>query len=137
MTKAVTVEPRNAQLHARLGRAYLEKRELATAQRELRTALEIDPKWTDALRDLVAVYYLAEQYDAALQVIELLDKRETLSGGSWYVRAICYDKLGRKQEALASYKEFLAGDYPRTDREEFQARGRIKALTHELEQKKK
>ena len=70
-------------------------------------------------------------------MIELLAKRETLSGGSWFIRAICYDKLGRKREALAAYQEFMAGEHPRTEREEFQARGRIKALTRELEQKKR
>ena len=137
LQKAIAIEPRNAQLHARLGRAYLEKKELAAARRELRLALEIDAKWTDALRDLVAVYFLAEQYEAALQVIELLAKRETLSARSWFIRAICYDKLGRKPEALAAYQEFMAGEHPRTEREEFQARGRIKALTRELEQKKR
>ena len=61
LQNAIAIESRNAQLHARLGRAYLEKKELAAARRELRLALEIDAKWTDALRDLVAVSFLAEQ----------------------------------------------------------------------------
>ena len=137
LQKAIALGPKDAGLHARLGRAYLEKKELAAAEKELRAAVQIDAKWTDALRDLVAVYFLAEQYEATLQVIDLLAKRETLSGGSWYIRGICYDKLGRKEEALAAYQQYLAGAQPRTEREEFQAKGRVKALTKELERRKR
>jgi len=135
--KIVEAAPADVEWHARLGRLYLEKRDFPAAERELLEALRLDAKLTEAVRDLAAVYYLAERYEAALQVIELLTKRETLSGRSWFIRAICYDKLGRKPEALAAYKEFMAGEHPRTEREEFQARGRIKALTRALEQKKR
>jgi Flp pilus assembly protein TadD len=137
LQNALALAPRDAELHARLGRIRLELRDFPPAERELRQALLLDPGQTDALRDLVAVYYLSEHYPAALEALDLLAKREEPSAGSWFVRATCYDKLGKKAEALAAYEKFRALDQGRSDTQDFQARQRIRLLTRELQQKKK
>jgi len=115
----------------------LEKRQFAPAERELRQALQIDPGGIDALRDLGAVYYLGGNHAAALEALDRLAQREPPNAGSWFIRATCYDKLERKQEALAAYQKFLALDQGRNDTQEFQARQRIRVLTRELQQKKR
>ncbi len=137
LQKALQVAPQDAELHARLGRLWLEKRDFPSAERELRLALQTDPLWTDALRDLGAVYYLAQKYQAALDALDLLARREAPSPGSWFVRATCYDRLEKKAEALAAYQKFLEMDQGRSDTQDFQARQRIRLLKRELEQKKK
>ncbi len=137
LQKALQVAPADAELHARLGKVWLEKRDSAAAERELRRALQIDANWTEALRDLVAVYYLSEHYQAALEVMDLLAKRDTPTAGSWFVRATCYDKLDRKAEAVAAYEKFLALDQGHNETHEFQARQRVRLLTRELHQKKR
>ncbi len=137
LQKALQLVPQDAELHARLGRLWLENREFAPAERELRKALQLEPNWTDALRDLVAVYYLSQNYAATLDALDLLVQRGTPNAGSWFVRAICNDKLGRKAEALAAYEKFLALDQGRSENQDFQARQRIRLLTHELQQKKR
>lgn len=137
LEKALPLAPQDAELHARLGRVWLEDRKFAPAERELRQALQIDPNATDALRDLVAVYYLGEEYRATLDVLDLLARRETPNAGSWFVRATCYDKLERKAEALAAYEKFLELDQGRSDKQDFQARQRIHVLKRALAQKKR
>ncbi len=137
LQKALELAPRDPELHARLGRVWLEKRDFPAAERELRQALQLDRNWTDALRDLVAVYYLGERYQATLQILDELDRRETPSAGSWFIRATCYDKLGRKAEAVAAYEKFLALDQGHSENQGFQARQRIRILARELEQKKR
>src|SRR5262249_29275720 len=137
LEKALQIAPQDAELHARLGRVWLEKRNFPSAERELRQAFELDPRSTDPLRDLVDVYYLSENCPAALEVLGLLAKRETPRGGSWFVRAICCDKLQRKAEAVAAYQKFLELDQGRNENQEFQARQRIRILSQELQKKKR
>lgn len=137
LQKALGLAPRDAELHARLGRVWLEKRDFPAAERELRQALQLDRNWTDALRDLVAVYYLGERYQATLQILDELDRRETPGAGSWFIRATCYDRLGRKAEAVAAYEKFVALDQGRSENQGFQARQRIRILARELEHKKR
>lgn len=135
--KALLLAPSDAAWHARLGRIRLELRDFPAAERALRQALQLDANQTDALRDLMAVYYLSEHYQAALDALDLLAQREEPNAGSWFVRATCYDKLEKKTEAVAAYERFLALDQGRSENHDFQARQRIRVLTRELQHKKK
>ena len=136
-TKIVEAEPKEAEWHARLGRLYLEKRDFPAAERALLVALRLNPKLTDAVRDLAAVYYLGEKYEAALPVQDELARRETPNAGWWFIRGVCYDKLHRLPEAIAAYEKFLALDEGRSDKQSFQARQRIRTLKLELERVRK
>jgi superkiller protein 3 len=136
LTKALALEPANVPLRTRLGRIRLEQRDFAAAEKELREALRLQPDYTEALRNLMMAFYLGENYPAALGALEELDKRETLPPGSWFLRATCYDKLRMKPEALAAYKRFVELDQGRSERQDFQARQRIRIITRELERKR-
>jgi len=134
---ALQQSPRDATLHAGLGNTYMQKHDFPAAEKELRVALGLDGQLTGAWRDLGAVYYLAGNYPAALQVMDLLAKREAPPAGSWFIRATCYDKLGQRKEALEAYEKFLELDQDLNADQDFQARQRIKLLTRELGQKKR
>ena len=96
-----------------------------------------NPQNADALRDLADAFYLNENYAAALDAMDRLAKLETPKPGSWFVRAICYDKLSRKAEAIEAYQKFLDQDGGQHDTQDFQARHRILVLQKELGQSKK
>jgi Flp pilus assembly protein TadD len=96
-----------------------------------------DPQDVDALRDLADAFYLNENYAEALEAMDRLAKLETPKPGSWFVRAICYDKLSRKAEAIEAYQKFLDQDGGQHDTQDFQARHRILVLQKELGQSKK
>jgi tetratricopeptide (TPR) repeat protein len=134
--KIVAAEPNDAEWHARLGRLHLEKRDFPAAEHELLEALRLDDKLTDAVRDLGAVYYLGEKYEAALRWQDELARRETPGEGWWFIRATCYDKLHKIPEAIAAYEKFLALDAGRSQKQGFQSRERLKVLKRELERSK-
>lgn len=137
LEKAAKIAPQDAELRAKLGRLWLEKRDFPAAERELLGALRLNPGLTDAVRDLVAVYYLGEKYEAALRVQDELARRETPNAGWWFIRATCYDKLRKLPEAIAAYEKFLSLDEGRSDKQGFQARQRIRILKLELERLRK
>lgn len=132
---AVAAAPEDAGLRAEFGRILLQQRDFPAAERELRKALALDGKQTDALRNLVSTEYLAGNYNGTLELLDILAKREAPLPIVLFVRATCYDKLQRKPEAVQAYREFLDADNGRSDKEEFQASERLKVLQKELTKK--
>lgn len=135
LEKAAAIAPQDAGIRARLGHALLETKNYAGAAQELTEALRLDASSTDALRDLVAAEYLGKNYPATLVAINLLATRETPKPGAWFVRATCYDHLGRAKEALDAYRKFLAMNTDQTSNEYFEATGRVRFLERIVKEK--
>jgi tetratricopeptide (TPR) repeat protein len=130
--KALAVSPADAQLHLWMGHTKMELHDYAGAEKEVRRSLELAPAGTDALRELVSVYYLSGQYEATVSTLDLLAQRETPSALDWFFRALSCDKLGRRPEAAAAYQKFLEMDRGERADQEFQAQARLKLLLREL-----
>jgi tetratricopeptide (TPR) repeat protein len=130
--KALAASPADAELHLWVGQTKMELRDYTAAEKELRRSLELAPSNSDALRELVGVYYLSGQYENTLSTLDLLAQRETLSPLSWFFRALSCDKLGRKPEAAAAYQKFLELDRGERPDQEFQAQARLTLLLREL-----
>ena len=130
--KALAASPADAELHVWAGQTKMELRDYTAAEKELRRSLELAPSNSDALRELVGVYYLSGQYENTLSTLDLLAQRETLSPLSWFFRALSCDKLGRKPEAAAAYQKFLELDRGERPDQEFQAQARLTLLLREL-----
>ena len=137
LQQAIPLAPQDSELPAWLGRVDMELRDYPAAVRALQQAYARNPQSTDALRELSDVFYLNENYAAALEAMDRLAKLETPKPGSWFVRAICYDKLSRKAEAIDAYQKFLDQDGGQHDTQDFQARHRILVLQKELGQSRK
>jgi len=136
LQKAAAIAPNDADVHARIGHMFLEKKDYAGAVRELATAYRIDPQ-DDTNKDLLAAQYLGGNYHAALELIDYLSKKETLSKGAWFVRANCYDKMNQKQEALDAYKKFLELNGDQNNDQYFAAAERVRILDREIKEHKK
>jgi len=137
LQRALAQAPGDGDLHAALGHAYLEKKDYAPAEKELKAVLAQNPKSLAALRDLVIAYSVSGDCPEALGAVDQLATMETLKGGAWFVRGTCYDKMGHVAEAIEAYRKFLELDAGRNDREEFQARERSAVLTRELKEHKR
>ena len=122
----------NAQLHLWMGHTKMELHDYAAAEKELRRALELAPANSDALHELVSVYYLSGQYEATVSTLDLLAQQETPRALDWFFRALSCDKLGRKPEAAAAYRKFLDMDGGQRPDQEFQAQARLRLLLREL-----
>jgi tetratricopeptide (TPR) repeat protein len=136
LQKVEPTAPDDPDIHARIGHLLLGKKDYPGSVKELAIAFRGDPSQTEVLRDLVAAQYLGGNYAGALELIEALGKRETLSNGSWFIRATCYDKLGQKQNAIDAYQKFLQLNAEQSNDQYFVAAERVRILERELKEKK-
>lgn len=135
LRQAIALAPRDAQLHGGLGRIYLQLRDFAAAERELKIALQIDGKTLDYWKDLSSTYYLAGNYPAALAALDVIAKVEKPGAGVWFIRALCYDNLKQAQPALEAYEKFMELDAGKSPDQYWQAQQRIKVLKRTLGRK--
>jgi Flp pilus assembly protein TadD len=136
LKQAIPLAPRDAQLHGGLGRLYLQKREFADAERELKIALQLDKGNVVYWKDLTATFYQGGNYAAALAGYDVVDKMEKPGAGVWFIRALCYDKLNHVQPALDAYRKFLDLDGNQHPDQVWQANQRIHVLEKRAEKKK-
>lgn len=132
LLKAAALAPQDAEIHIKIGQAALDKKDYRSAASEFVTALKIRPTDNLSLAGLVSAEYLGKDYAEALKAIDLLSQRETLPPASLFARADCYDKLGKKPEALDAYEKFLAVNTDRNGDMYFAASARARDLRREL-----
>ena len=136
LQRALTLAPNDAQLHGGLGRIYLQKRDFAAAEKELRIAMRLDGKNLDYWKDLSSAFFLGGNYPAALAMLDEIAKMEQPGAGAWFVRAICYDKLNQPKPALDAYQKFLELDQDKNPDQVWQAKERSKVLQRMLGRKR-
>jgi protein O-GlcNAc transferase len=134
LTEAIKVSPRDAEVAAWLGRVDIELHSYPAAVNILIQVYKQNPQSADAVRDLANAFFLNENYTETLDALDRLAKLEPPLPGSWFVRAICYDKLSHKAEAVDAYQKFLDLDNGQHDTQDFQARHRILTLQGEMGQ---
>jgi protein O-GlcNAc transferase len=132
LVRANKLSPSDPDVAEWMGHTQIELHDYPDAIRILAQVYKQNPQSVDALRDMANVFVLSENYPSALEAMDRLSKLEPPKPGSWFVRAICYDKLSRKEEAIASYQKFLDQDGGHHDTQDFQARQRILTLQREL-----
>jgi tetratricopeptide (TPR) repeat protein len=137
LKQAISLSPQDSELAEWIGHVDIELRDYPGAVRNLGQVYARNPQNAEALRDLANAFFLNENHAAALEAMDRLAKLETPKPGSWFVRAICYDKLSRKAEAIEAYQQFLDRDGGQHDTQDFQARHRILVLQRELGLSKK
>jgi len=133
LKQALALAPNDAQLHGGLGRTYLAIRDFPNAERELKTALNLDRNNLTYWKDLSSTFYLSGNYPATLATLDVIAKAETPGAGPWFIRALCYDKLNQVEPALDAYRKFLDLDENKNPDQVWQATQRI----HVLEKAKK
>jgi tetratricopeptide (TPR) repeat protein len=136
LQQALALAPNDAQLHGRLGRIFLQKRDFAAAEKELRVALRLDGKNLDYWKDLSSTFFLGGNYPAALATMDEIAKMEQPGAGVWFIRAICYDKLNQLKPALQAYQKFLELDQDKNPDQVWQAKERSKVLQRMLERRR-
>jgi Flp pilus assembly protein TadD len=136
LKQAIALAPNDAQLHGGLGRTYLQIRDFPSAEKELKLALQLDRNNLTYWKDLSSTYYLAGNFQNTLAVLDVIAKAETPTAGTWFIRALCYDKLVQVQSALDAYRRFLELDENKNPDQVWQANQRIHVLEKMAEKKK-
>jgi Flp pilus assembly protein TadD len=136
LQRALTLSPNDVELRGGLGRIYMQKRDFVSAERELKAALQIDHGNLVVWKNLSSTYYLAGNWPATLATLDVIAKAEPPTAATWFIRALCYDKLHQAKPALEAYQQFLALDEGKNPDQVWQAQERSKVLKHMLEEKK-
>jgi Flp pilus assembly protein TadD len=136
LRKAIAIAPNDAELHGGLGRVYLQKRDFPSAEKEIKTALQLDRNNLIYWKDLRSTYYLAGNWQATLAAQDLIAKAEPPGAGEWFIRALCYDKLNQPKPALEAYEKFIELDQDKNPDQVWQAQQRSKVLRRMLDGKK-
>jgi tetratricopeptide (TPR) repeat protein len=137
LAQAIRQAPQDQELLEWLGHVEIELHDYPTAIDILGKIVANNPQAANPLRDLVNAFFLNGDYAATIGAMDRLAKLETPKTISWFVRAICYDKLSRKPEAIEAYQKFLDLDNGQNDTQDFQARRRALTLRSELGQSPK
>jgi Flp pilus assembly protein TadD len=136
LKQAVALAPNDAQLRGGLGRTYLQQRDFANAEKELKSAIQLDGKNVRYWKDLASTTYLADDYTTTLAILDRVAQSEPPTTGELFVRALCYDKLQQTKAALDAYEKFLQADQNRNSDQVWQAQQRILVLKKRLEKKR-
>ena len=136
LKQAIALAPGDAQLHGGLGRLFLQKKDFASAEKELNVALQMDRNNLVYWKDLSSTFYLAGNYQGTLAALDVVAKAETPGPGAWFIRALCYDKLNQTQLALEAYQKFLEIAPDKNSNQVWQAQQRIKVLQRMLDRKR-
>ena len=136
LRRAIALAPHDAELRGGLGRVFMQKRDFASAEREIKAALEMDRNNLVYWKDLRSTYYLGGNYSATLATQDLIAKVESPGAGEWFIRALCYDKLNQPKPALEAYEKFLELDQDKNPDQVWQAQQRSKVLRRMLDQKR-
>jgi protein O-GlcNAc transferase len=134
LAQALQQSPKDPQLLEWLGHVEIELHDYPAAIQILTKSVANNPQAANPLRDLVNAFFQNGDYAATIAAMDRLAKLETPKPVSWFVRAICYDKLSRKSEAIEAYQKFLELDNGKNDTQDFQARRRVYTLQSEMGQ---
>jgi tetratricopeptide (TPR) repeat protein len=132
LKEALAAAPGDWELQMTVGRIYRDQRQFGDAAGYFLNATKLRPSAPDAWSELAGVLTLAQQYPQALAALDKLRELHAEKPGHFYLRAIILDKLHQLKPALLSYQQFLQTSNGQNPDQEFQARGRIKALEHEV-----
>jgi Flp pilus assembly protein TadD len=136
LQQAVGLAPNDARLRGGLGRTYMQQRDFASAEKELKMAIQLDTENLTYWKDLASTTYLAGEYPATLTLLDRVAQQEPPTAGELFVRALCYDKLQQTKAALDAYQKFLGADQNRNPDQVWQAQQRIIVLKKTLEKRK-
>jgi superkiller protein 3 len=128
LRRAIAENPKDSALLAGLGRMYLQKHDFTNAENELKAAIQLESTNLAYWKDLSSAYYLQGNCPAALATLEVIAKHETPGAAVWFIRALCYDKLGQTDLALEAYQNFLGLDQNKDPDQVWQAEQRSKIL---------
>jgi tetratricopeptide (TPR) repeat protein len=132
LAQVVAAEPRDFDLRMHFARILRDQRKIPAAIEQFRAAIDINPNAAMAWSELAGMLILAEQYPEAIAALDRARDLGLENPGHLFIRAITYDRLRARQEAVEYYRRFLEASKDQNPDQEFQARQRIRVLELEM-----
>ncbi len=107
---ALSVDPDNFLAHHNLGIAYMSIHQLDLAEKSVRKALEINPKYTQGFNTLSKIFIEKKQYNRAIRlaIFTLQDLTYTGVATSYQNLGLAYLKKGKNKTAQAYLKKAIS-----------------------------
>ena len=130
--QVASAAPEDMELRLFYARLLRDQRKFPQAAAQFLAAAQAKPDSVEAWTELSGVYMASEQYPQALAALDRIRALGAESNGLVFIRALAYDHLQQRKEALENYNKFLASSHGEHPDQEFQARGRARALERDL-----
>jgi len=134
-SQLVAAEPQAYDVRMFAGRMLLNLYKLGPAAAQFAAATKIQPDSVEAWKELSGVLVINQNYAEGIAALDRLRALGVESSGQLFFRAISYDHLRLRKEALAAYNKFLETSQGKSPDEEFKARQRVRIIQHELEKR--
>jgi len=127
--------PDDVELRMFYGRILRDQRKFADAASQFMAAARIKPDLAEAWSELAAALVIAEQYPQGLAALDRVRALGAESTGHYFQRALAFDHLQQRPEAVENYTKFLAASQGKFPDQEFQARQRVRILENEMKKR--
>jgi tetratricopeptide (TPR) repeat protein len=124
----LAASPNDPQLLVAHGQNLVHQLRYVEAYNAFEKATQIDGSNADAWSGLAFAASRTERPEDTLRALTMRSQIVQDNASTYWLWAISYDKLGRKQDAIAYYKRFLDAAKGNFANEEWQARQRLEAL---------
>ncbi len=110
--KALDLDPKDAETHYLLGAAYVQQQRTPEAEQEFNTALSLKPELAPAYIGLGNIYLLNKDYAKAVAVLEKATSLQADSPEALFALGQAYAGVGRNQDAIRIFNQFLQMNPP-------------------------
>jgi tetratricopeptide (TPR) repeat protein len=128
LLQSVASRSSDPSLHFHLGALYLQQRSFESAVQSFLRALQLKPDCVECYSNLGSAFMLQEKYPEAITAFSRFKAARPEAAGAYFYLGIAFDKLGDVESAILHYQRFLALDQGKSDKQDFQARERMKVL---------
>jgi tetratricopeptide (TPR) repeat protein len=125
----------DSKLHFHLGTVLLQQRDLEAAARSFLRALHLEPSCIDCYSNLGSVLMLQEKYAEAIAAFSQFKTARPTVAGTYFYMGLAFDKLNDVEKASEHYQKFLELDQGKSDKQDFQAKERLKVLEKRLKKR--
>ncbi len=122
-------------LFLQIGSLYMHQRKFEQAEKIFNIAVQLKPDCASCWSNLGSAFLLQEKHPQALDCLIRFSKLSPQTAGTYFYMATIYDKYGDTKNAMANYQKFLDLDQGKTEKQDFQARQRIKTLENRLKRR--
>jgi tetratricopeptide (TPR) repeat protein len=130
--QASAAAPEDTELRLFYARLLRDQRKFPQAAAQFLAVAQAKPDSVQAWTELSGVYIASEQFPQALAALDRIRALGAESNGLVFIRALAYDHLQQRKEALENYNKFLASSHGEHPDQEFQARQRVRMLEKDL-----
>jgi tetratricopeptide (TPR) repeat protein len=132
LADAVDAAPADLDLRMAYARELRDLRRFPQAADQFARVAQAKPDSVQAWNELAGVLVMIENYPGALAALDRVRALNAEIPGDYFLRAMIFDRVRDRKNAVAAYQKFLSVSQGRFPNEEFQARQRIHILELEL-----